>query len=150
MVCDLEIFYNGKYTKIKTMIDTGNLLREPITGTNVIVVEKNSLIDIVDKEILNNIKNIIQGKWLEDNNEKIHSYKFKIIPFTSLGNDNGLLIGFKPDYIKIYDETEALKDNVIIGIYDGRLSKSNLYTSLIGLEILNKEEIRTELNSFRR
>lgn len=144
MLCDLEIFYKGKYTRVKTMIDTGNLLKEPISQTDVIVVEKESLINIIDIDILNNIKNIIQGKWLEEDNNEIHSYKFKIIPFSSLGNNNGLLIGFKPDYVKIYDETENVKNNVVIGIYDGKLSKSNLYTSLIGLDILKEGDRKNE------
>lgn len=142
MICDLEIFYNGKNKKIKTMIDTGNLLKEPITKTDVIIVEKNSLIEVVPDEILKNISIILKGRWIED--ENIHSYKFKLIPFSSLGNENGLLIGFKPDYIKIYSEEECTRNDVLIGIYDGKLSKNNLYTSLIGLDILNKEGKKNE------
>lgn len=93
MLCDLEIFYKGNYQKLKTMIDTGNLLKEPISQTDVIIVEKNSLRGMIVDEILDNIDNIIQGKWL-DSKEDIYSYKFKVIPFSSLGNDNGLLIRF--------------------------------------------------------
>ena len=91
MLCDLEIFYKGKYQKLKTMIDTGNLLKEPISQTDVIIVEKNSLRGIIADDILDNLDNILQGKWL-DSKEDIYSYKFKVIPFSSLGNDNGLLI----------------------------------------------------------
>ncbi len=138
MLCDLEIFYKGKVKKVKTMIDTGNLLKEPITQTDVIIVEKNSLQGLVEQDILDNICNILQGKWLTSQ-EKLHSYKFKIIPFASLGNDNGLLIGFKPDYIKIYDEEENVRNDVIVAIYDGKLTRTNLYTSLIGLDILKRE-----------
>ena len=143
MICDLEIFYNGKNRKIKTMIDTGNLLKEPISKTDVIIVEKESLEGIVAKNVLEDIKHILKGKWIEAND--VHSYKFKLIPFSSLGNDNGLLIGFKPDYVKIYSEEECLRDDVLIGIYDGKLSRNNLYTSLIGLDILNKEGKKNEL-----
>lgn len=50
------------------------------------------------------------------------------------------LFGFKPDYIKILDEEECVRDDVIIGIYDGKLCKTNLYTSLIGLDILNSSK----------
>lgn len=134
MICDLEIFYNGKNKKIKTMIDTGNLLKEPITKNDVIIVEKDSLKEIISNEILENIAFIVNGKWLD--NAEIHSYKFKIIPFSSLGNDNGLLIGFRPDYIKIYNENEVIRNDVLVGIYDGKLSRNNLYTSLIGLDVL--------------
>lgn len=134
MIYELEIFYEGKSKKIKTMLDTGNLLKEPISNADVIIVEKESLIGVLDEDIIKNISQILNGKWID--NSSIHSYKFKLIPFTSLGNENGLLIGFKPDYVKIYKDEEVLRDDVIIGIYDGKLSKTNLYTSLIGLEIL--------------
>ena len=134
LLCELEIFYNGKSKKIKTMLDTGNLLKEPISNQDVIIVEKESLYDIFNNELLENINSITKGKWLNDSN--IHSYKIKIIPFSSLGNDNGLLIGFKPDYIKIYNEEEIVRDDVIIGVYNGKLTKNNLYTSLIGLNVL--------------
>ena len=142
MICDLEIFYKGKYKKIKSMLDTGNLLKEPISKTDVVIVEKESLEGMISNDILKNIKHILKGKWIESDN--VHSYKFKLIPFSSLGNENGLLIGFKPDYIKIYGEEECIRKNVLIGIYDGKLSRSNSYTSLIGLDILNKEEKKNE------
>lgn len=137
MLCDLEIFYNGKVEKIKTLIDTGNLLKDPITSEDVIIVEKDSLINLVSKDILENIENIVSGKWLD--NKEVYDYKFKIIPFSSLGNNNGILLGFKPDYIRIIDENETVKSNVVIGIYNGKLSKTNLYTSLIGINILKEE-----------
>lgn len=134
MICELEIFYNGKYKRLKTMLDTGNFLKEPITNADVIIVEKESLKDIVDNDLLDNIGTIIKGKWLDS--ENIYSYKLKIIPFTSLGNDNGILIGFKPDYIKIYSEREIIRNDVLIGIYNGKLTRNNTYTSLIGLDTL--------------
>lgn len=136
MICELEIFYKGKNKKLKTMLDTGNLLKEPISNADVIIVEKESLKDIVSNDILENINTILKGSYLEAQN--IHSYKIKIIPFSSLGNDNGLLIGFKPDYIKIYGEEEITRNDIVIGIYNGKLTKNDMYTSLIGLDIFEK------------
>lgn len=134
MIYDLEIFFDGRTTKIKSMLDTGNLLKEPITNADVIIVEKESLLGIISKDVLENLNNIVKGKWISSNN--IHSYKFKLIPFSSLGNESGLLLGFKPDYIKIYKEEEFFRNDIIVGIYNGKLTKNNLYTSLIGLNIL--------------
>ncbi|MBR3696782.1 MAG: sigma-E processing peptidase SpoIIGA [Clostridia bacterium] len=139
MLCDLEIFYNGKLEKIKTMIDTGNLLQDPITKEDVIIVEKDSLKNLVSSDILDNIENIVSGKWLNFTN--IYQYKFKIIPFSSLGKENGILLGFKPDYIKVDAEYETVKSDVIIAIYDGKLSRSNLYSSLIGINILKEDKV---------
>ena len=42
-------------------------------------------------------------------------------------------------------EEEIFKNEVFVGIYDGKLTNNNLYTSLIGLNILNREESINEL-----
>lgn len=126
MLCEIEIFYKGNIQKMKAMLDTGNLLKEPINKMDVVIVEKENLKSIISKDILDNIQNILKGKMLESDN--LHSYKLKLIPFSSLGNDNGLLIGFKPDYVKIYSEEEIVRNDILIGIYDGKLTKNNLYT----------------------
>ena len=34
-ICEIEIFFNGKNTKLKTFIDSGNLLKEPISMADV-------------------------------------------------------------------------------------------------------------------
>lgn len=113
----------------------GNLLKEAISNLPVIIVEKNILKDLIDSFILENTKNILSGRFLEENNlSKIHNYKFRIIPFTSLGNPNGLLLGFKPDAVKIYNDEEVVKKEAIIGIYEESLSGySNEYNAIIGL-----------------
>ena len=143
-LCDLEIAFKGKIIHIKTLIDLGNLLKEPITNQDVIVVQKSSLEELIDKKILNEAIAMVNGKFIGDMSEDIYKLKFKVIPFSALGNENGVLIGFKPDYIKIYSEEEIVKKDVIVGIYDGKLSKTNLYTSLIGLGCFRKEGIKNE------
>lgn len=142
LFCELEIFYDGKSSKIKTLVDTGNLLKEPISNEDVIIVEKESLKTFINDKVLREIKNIINGNLLGDVDEEIYRYKFKVIPFTSLGNDNGILLGFKPDYIKVYsDDEEMVKNDIFVGIYDGKLSSVNAYSSLIGVNILKGEDV---------
>ena len=143
-LCDLEIFFKGKVIKLKTLVDSGNLLKEPISNQDVIVVQKSSLEDLIDKKILNEATSMIKGSLIGDMSKELYEYKFKVIPFSSLGNENGVLIGFKPDYIKIYSDEEIIKKDVIVGIYDGALSKTNLYTSLIGLGCFKKEGMKDE------
>ena len=139
---EIEIINNGKTHKVMALYDTGNLLKEPITQKDVIIVEKGELYDICDNNFLDSIKDILNGKWIGDENS---NYKLCLIPFSSLGNENGILIGFKPDYIKVNIEEEIFKNEVFVGIYDGKLTNNNLYTSLIGLNILNREESINEL-----
>ncbi len=139
MFCEIEILINQKKIKTKAMIDTGNMLKEPITNVPVIVVEHILLYSCMPKEILNNLKEIMGGDFKNipcDIQEKYIS-KLKLIPFSSLGKQNGMLIGIRPEYVKVItDEQEKINKNVIIGIYEKSLTKKGEYQSLIGIELL--------------
>ena len=139
MFCEIEILINQKKIKTKAMIDTGNMLKEPITNVPVIVVEHILLYSCMPKEILNNLKEIIGGDFKNipcDIQEKYIS-KLKLIPFSSLGKQNGMLIGIRPEYVKVItDEQEKINKNVIIGIYEKSLTKKGEYQALIGIELL--------------
>ena len=139
MFCDIEIKINEEVIRTKAMVDTGNLLKEPITNTPVIVVEHTLLYNCMPKEILNNTENILGGdieKIPKEIREKYMS-KLKVIPFSSLGKQNGMLIGIKPDYVEIEnEETSIKKENVIIGIYNKSLTNRGEYRALIGIELI--------------
>ena len=130
MYCQIKIKINGKYIKAKTMIDTGNMLKEPITNTPVIIVEHTLLYECMPKEILNNLENIIGGDFSQvpEDIRKKYISKLKLIPYSSLGKQNGMLIGIKPETVKIItDEQEEERKNVIIGIYNKSLTKKGEY-----------------------
>lgn len=117
MFCDIEIIYKGNNSIIHAIIDTGNLLKDPITKMPVIIVEKEKLEGIIKSEILDNLEEIIYGT--NENLLKLvgedYISRFRLIPFSSLGKQNGMLIGFKPDEIKItFDGIETEKHNVIV------------------------------------
>ena len=52
MYCNIEIKLDSKIIKTKAMIDTGNLAKEPITNTPVVIVESSLLESYLPKEIL--------------------------------------------------------------------------------------------------
>jgi stage II sporulation protein GA (sporulation sigma-E factor processing peptidase) len=63
--------------------------------------------------------------------------RFRLIPFTSLGKENGMLIGFRPDYIEIGNEKEKKGVNdVIVGIYNKALSRNEKYRALLNPELM--------------
>lgn len=139
-ICDIEIFLNYRKIKLSCFIDTGNLLKDPITNKSVIIVEKESLKNLVNSDFLEELENVIKRKEISNGIDYIKN-KIKLIPFYALGNENGLLVGFNVDYIKIYNDEEKVVKDVVVGIYDGKLTKTNLYTSLIGLNILKESDI---------
>lgn len=139
MFCTIKININKVEIETKAMIDTGNLLKEPISNTPVIVVEHTLLYDCMPKEILNNLENILGGDFENISEEVKNKYisKLKVIPFSSLGKQNGMLIGIKPEEVTVInDENKNKINNVIIGIYNKSLTKRGEYRALIGIELL--------------
>lgn len=141
MFCKIEIFINNNKLNVTAILDTGNMLKEPITGFPVIIVENKNLKKIIPKEILDKKESIINGNIEDSLQFENYLQRFRIIPFSSIGKENGLLLGIKPDYIIVkQDEQEIYHQNVIIGIYDKNLSRNNEYNALIGLELLKGGE----------
>lgn len=139
MYCNIKIKINEQMVSTKAMIDTGNLAKEPITNTPVVIVESSLLYDILPKEILNNLDMILGGD-LSKIPEKIQSQyisKLRCIPFSSLGKQNGMLLGIKADEIEVEkEEDKKITKNVIIGIYDKSLTKKGEYRALVGLDLI--------------
>lgn len=139
MFCTINVKINNKELTAKAMIDTGNLLKEPITGKPVVVLEHTILYDCIPKEILNNLENILGGDFekVPENIKMEYISKLKLIPFTSLGKQNGMLLGIKPQNIKIInDNLEVEREDVIIGIYNKSLTKRGEYNALVGIEMI--------------
>lgn len=139
LFCNVKIKLNNNEIDTTALIDTGNLLKDPISNMPVIVVERTLLYDVLPRQILNNLENILGGE-LENFSEEIKNEyisKLKVIPFSSLGKQNGMLLGIKADEINIESEEESItKDNVIVGIYDKSLTKRGEYRALVGMNLL--------------
>ena len=86
MLYDIDIYYKEEKSSIKVILDTGNLLTDPITNIPVLIVESKKLTNIIPQNILDNINNIIFGDTLEEVDEEIKT-RCSIIPFSSLGKD---------------------------------------------------------------
>ena len=120
------------------------MLKDPITQMPVIVVEKEILKNILPDAILNNLTKMIGGdlpKEFYEGENLEYITKFRVIPFSSIGKTNGMLLGFKANKVIIHQEEHAKTiENVIVGIYDNKLSKKDQYFALIGLDIIEGSE----------
>ena len=137
MFCKIKLKLNGKEIVLNTMVDTGNMLKEPISGIPVIVVEHTKLYNVIPKEILNNIEAILGGDFnkIPENIKKEYMSKLKLIPFASLGKQNGMLLGIKAEEIEILEEPTNQKKEAIVGIYNKSLTKRGEYDALMGIEL---------------
>ena len=146
LIYDMVIKIKDKELTTKVMLDTGNMLKDPISNMSVVLVEKSILYPILPKELLENSKNILGGDFKENeyiNNE--YRTRLRIIPFTSVGKQNGMMLGIKVDEIKIItDVDEVINDNAIICVYEKEFSKRKKYFGLIGIDLLERRENKNE------
>lgn len=138
----VSVSLNNRKTNFKALIDTGNSLKEPISDKPVIVAEYKVL-----KEIL---PETVEEIYLEGDNlcldlitdimKNTHAeIRFRLIPFKSIGKNNGILLGFKPDEITIIDNKneKKVKEDVLVAIYNSKLSIEDDYSGLLHPEIFN-------------
>lgn len=102
----------GRKAYCKGFWDSGNSLKDPITGKAVVLLEKS---------ILEKYKIPIPVKG------------FRVIPFHSVGMENGVLKGFVADELLVYDEKgyERCFRKIVVAIYEGRLSLKEEYQMIL-------------------
>lgn len=142
-ICNIEVYINNKNLKLQALIDSGNMVKDPVGGRDVIIIESDELKNVFDINYLNFLKGITEGKLLDTYDSEIekenkvkdkYKYNINIIPFYSLGNPNGILCGIKPDLVKVFHNGEIILNNVLLGIYFGQITENGEYTSIIGLD----------------
>jgi len=134
----LEVF--DQVIETDALVDTGNQLTDPISKDPVMVVEHKKLVSILPPQLTA----MFNKKELPSLNEQIDtlkdpewSTKIRLIPFSSLGNQNGMLLGIKPEKVLIQDGSKTYCNNrVILGIYHRKLSPEGTYQALVHPDML--------------
>lgn len=138
LIYEIVLKINEKELTTKVMLDTGNMLKDPISNNPVILIEKKILYGILPKELLENTKNMLGGDF--KNNEDLENEyrtRLRIIPFTSVGKQNGMMLGIKVDEIKIItDIDEIINTNAIVCVYEKEFSKRGKYFGIMGMDLI--------------
>lgn len=113
----LTIYVQNKKIDVAAIIDTGNTLCEPISGSPVIVCEYGLIESILPKGEESILEKMVKAK-----------LKIRMIPFSAVGNENGMMIGFLPDRIEV-DNCEAKR--CVVGICENKLSADCAYHALL-------------------
>jgi len=108
---DVVIELGDNKISVRAFLDTGNSLREPISGKTVSIIE-----EVYIKKLIDNIN---------------LSTKYRYIPFHSIGKEKGALDGIEADCMHIDGKTI---DKPILAVYTGKLSVSGEYNMLLNNE----------------
>ncbi|MBO8136636.1 MAG: sigma-E processing peptidase SpoIIGA [Desulfotomaculum sp.] len=140
----VTIEMDNQKIKINALLDTGNLLSDPVTGLPVMVVEYDVLKKILPSGILSFILSFYEkNNSLNGNDSELFSFgswnkRFSIIPFKSVGRINGVMLGVKPDRIIIHRDGQSIKkEEVLVAVHHGSLAADKGYRALLHPELLD-------------
>jgi stage II sporulation protein GA (sporulation sigma-E factor processing peptidase) len=127
----MELVVGGQRLDLTALVDTGNNLRDPVSGLPVVVVDWQSLQKVMPGEVYT----FFQSTW-----DRIPSCladspigrRLRLIPYESLSGKKGVLPGFRPDLLVLMKKggNKVLR-NAIVGVSGERLSPNGLYQALL-------------------
>ncbi|MGI6128464.1 MAG: sigma-E processing peptidase SpoIIGA [bacterium] len=142
LTATLIVRWNGQERKISGILDSGNLLVDPLTGAPVVVVEAEALSGLVPETIIGLVEGGRRGELdLEQLGQALaadcNAQRFRVIPFDSLGQENSLLLGFRPDRVQVkYQRKNINVPRAVVGLAPGRLSSEGTWQALVSPEVL--------------
>ena len=117
----LRISLCGRECEMAALCDTGNMLKDPISNSPVIIAEKSRIACLFPQGI--------PDIETADNPD----IKLRLIPYSSLGNSSGMLVGFVPDEICIDGKKTSA---AVVAISPDALSGTDEYNALFNPNIL--------------
>lgn len=117
----LEICYQGRRIRILALRDTGNALRDPITGEGVFILSQaaaSRLTGLTAEQLANPLETITQRP----------ISGLRLIPFHSVGCAGGMLLAMRMDQVKIGSRVQR----AVVAFAPYGLGKGEVYQALIG------------------
>ena len=154
-----QLCVDGKVTQLVGLLDTGNQVRDPLSQSPVVIVELKAIRDLLPPGLQQKIEErreldiwelmtVLEqegkpqagkpqaGNWLK---------RWRVLPFSSVGQTTGVLLGFRPDYIEFQSGQKLRKETqVVVGLYLHSLCKDGSYQALLPaawLEFLGRDSV---------
>ena len=127
----LHIVHNGHTLDIKALVDTGNSLKDPITGARAVILSATDAASLFDSGTAQLIKNMRPGSEAETLcalNSK--GARFRLLPYSTVGSGGGMLLAFTPEIIEINGKIES---GAIAAVSKSTISDGGAYSALIGV-----------------
>lgn len=131
MTKEINISILNKNIKCTALLDSGNLLQDPISKSDVVIVKANLLDTFLPSNLdlekidISNIQNIT------DKLSPDISCRIRLIPYKHVGDNNaGMILGIRADYLNVDDKKI---NNIILGVSNFNDEK---YSAILNPRIL--------------
>ncbi|MFB5660647.1 sigma-E processing peptidase SpoIIGA [Alteribacillus sp. HJP-4] len=126
-LADVIITMDDSTVQSKALVDTGNQVKDPVTGTPLMVAELSLFKHILPDKEYEKIRRLLETMNLEEL-EYIHAFKgrWRIVPFRTAGHEMKMMLACKPDKVQVhYAEKMYTFDPFLIGLECRVLSSSS-------------------------
>ena len=121
MYIPVELNWQGRQVKVMALKDTGNVLRDPLTGEQILVCSPD-----VGEELLG-----VPEKMFSDPTSLLSSgalVGFRLIPYHAVGQPNGLMIALRLNNVRI----GGVQRNPLVAFAPERIGSGGSYRMLTG------------------
>lgn len=134
----VRLRFEDKSCRGEGFLDTGNGLRDPLTRRPIVIAEYAFLQSCLPEELNRAMSDELnEDQRLEAISHSSWGSRLRLIPFSSLGKKNGMLIGLRCDEVGIkIGHREMLHKNLVVAIYPHKLSAEDDYQMLIPSEVV--------------
>lgn len=112
--CKVTMYLGEVQCTVNALVDTGNCLRDPLTGCPVCVVEKGAMEELIEEEKIGELRNIF---------------------FHSVGTENGRIPVIQLEKMCVHRETKCWIFHPIVGICMERISENGGYEMILNPDI---------------
>ena len=119
----------GKSTEFTAFTDTGNNLKDPVTGAPAVIICLESLKTLLPRELYKLIENSSPANALEALSGTAHADKFRLLPYSAVGVKGGMLLALRAD-VKIDGKPSP---KTLIALSPTEVSDGGAYSALIGI-----------------
>lgn len=127
----VELEVDGKSVTLTGLLDTGNDLRDPLSGLPVIVVDLDSLKGILSGEAID----FFSSKWDSLGDDLAldpMARRLRLIPYCGVSGKRGVLPGFIPDKVLVCKKAgSSAPIDAVVGVSWKKLSPSGAYQALV-------------------
>jgi stage II sporulation protein GA (sporulation sigma-E factor processing peptidase) len=137
----VSVVVNDRVEQITALLDSGNSLRDPISRMPVMIADYSSVKSLLPEEFRHRLDQTAEGEWINLLQFLPDDWvaRFHLVPYSSVGRRNGLLLGFRPDYVEVESNGRKQQNKgVIIGLSRKNISSRGDYHALLHPELVRE------------
>lgn len=135
----VTIRYQGKKATVTALFDTGNELCDPVSRRPVVIAEYDALRALLPPYFCATFENAVgvDGVFAALQPYDI-GRRLRLIPYTSIGESNGMLLGFCPDGLIFPERKKKEVKDVLICLYRGSMHTRQHCRCIVNPAILDQ------------